>query len=336
MSVQVVTVFGASGFIGRQVVQRLAASGAIVRACSRDPIAAAFLKPMGEVGQVVPLKADLTDAKAIARAVQGADSVINLVGILYERGRTKFQTVHVEGAKKIAEIAKAAGVKNLVHVSALGADANSPSAYARSKAKGEAEVLAQFPEAVIIRPSVVFGPDDDFFNRFANLARLTHMLPVFVTDGFKPKISLKDLEFDFDLFGSGGAAFQPVYVGDLAQAIVSVLGRQDAKGRTFEITGPRPIRMKEVMEMVAAAIKRTPAILPLPMIAGKMQAFFLQFLPKPPLTPDQMKLLAKDNVASGKHPGLHDLGIKPTAPEAIIPSYLTRHQPGFRRSQHHI
>jgi NADH dehydrogenase len=336
MASRVVTVFGASGFIGRQVVQRLAASGAIVRACSRDPIGAAFLKPMGEVGQVVPLKASLSDAKAIARAVQGADAVINLVGILYERGASKFETVHVEGAKRVAQAAKAAGVKNLIHVSALGADANSPSAYARSKARGEAEVLAQFPQAVILRPSVVFGPDDDFFNRFANLARLTGMLPVFVTDGFKPKISLKDLSFDFDIFGSGGAAFQPVYVGDLADAILAALDKPEAAGRVYEIAGPRAIRMKEVMEMVATAIKRTPAILPLPMMAGKFQAFFLQFLPKPPLTPDQMKLLGKDNVLSGKHPGLAELGIKPTAAEAIIPSYLSRHQPGSRRSQHHI
>ncbi len=336
MSGCVVTVFGASGFIGRQVVQRLAASGATVRAAVRDPIGAAFLKPMGEVGQVIPIKADLRDKAAIARAVEGASAVINLVGILYESGAAKFETIHVEGAKRIAQAAKAAGVQSLVHVSALGADANSPSAYARSKAKGEAEVLAQFPDAVIMRPSVVFGPDDDFFNRFANLARLTRMLPVFVSDGFRPKFSLQDLSFDFDLFGSGGAAFQPVYVGDLADAILAVLNKPDAKGGTFEIAGPRPIRMKEVMEMVATAIKRSPAILPLPPFVGKIQAFFLQFLPKPPLTPDQMKLLARDNVPSGKHPGLKELGIRPTAPEAIIPAYLTRHQPGARRSAHHI
>lgn len=327
----VVTVFGASGFIGRQVVQRLAQSGAIVRACVQDPVKAAFLKPMGEVGQVVPLKASITDAQAVARAVRGADAVINLVGILFERGKKKFETIHVEGAKTVAAASKAAGVKSLVHVSALGADAASPSAYARSKAKGEAAVTAAFPEAVILRPSVVFGPDDDFFNRFASLARLTNLLPVFVNDGFKPKISVKDLEFDFDLFGSGGPAFQPVYVGDLAQAIVGALSKPEAKGHVYEIVGPRPIRMKEVMEMIAAAIKRSPAIVPLPPIAGKIQAFFLQFLPKPPLTPDQMKLLAKDNVASGKLPGLQELGIKATAAEAVIPSYLARHQPNHRR-----
>lgn len=336
MSARVVTVFGASGFIGRQVVQRLAQTGAIVRACGRDPIGAAFLKPMGEVGQVVPLKASLSDAKAIARAVEGADAVVNLVGILYERGKSTFDAIHAEGAKRVAKAAKEAGVKSLVHVSALGADANSPSAYARSKAKGEAEVLAQFPKAVILRPSVVFGPDDDFFNRFANLARLTHMLPVFVHDGLRPKLSVKDLSFDFDIFGSGGPAFQPVYVGDLADAILSALDKPEAKGKTFEIVGPRPIHMKEVMEMVAEATKRSPMILPLPPFVGRIQAFFLQFLPKPPLTPDQMKLMKKDNVATGKLPGLAELGIKPTAAEAIIPSYLSRHQPGSRRSAHHV
>lgn len=331
MSRRVVTVFGASGFIGRQVVQRLGRQGAIVRACVQDPIGAAFLKPMGEVGQIVPMKADVADPKAVARAVKGADAVVNLVGILYERGRKKFETIHAVGAKNVAEACKAAGVRSLVHVSALGADAASPSAYARSKARGEANALAAFPEAVILRPSVVFGPDDDFFNRFAGLARLTNMLPVFVHDGFKPKLSVKDLEFDFDLFGSGGPAFQPVYVGDLAQAIVTCLDKPEARGQIYEIAGPRPIRMKEVMELVAGAIKRSPAILPLPPIAGKIQAFFFQFLPKPPLTPDQMKLLAKDNVATGKHKGLSDLGIKATAAEAVIPGYLSRHQPGHRR-----
>ncbi|MBF0166926.1 MAG: complex I NDUFA9 subunit family protein [Alphaproteobacteria bacterium] len=333
---RVVTVFGASGFIGRQVVQRLAKAGHVVRAAVRDPIGAAFLKPMGEVGQVVPIKASLQDKASVQRACQGADAVINLVGILFERGASKFEAIHVEGAKRVAEAAKAGGAKSLVHVSALGADADSPSAYARSKAKGEAAVLAAFPQAVIIRPSVVFGPDDDFFNRFAVLARLTGLLPVFVTDGFKPKLSLKDLKFDFDLFGSGGAAFQPVYVGDLADAILAVLDKPSAQGRTFEIAGPRPMHLKEIMEMVSSAIKRRPLILPLPPFVGKIQAFFLQFLPKPPLTPDQMKLLAKDNLPSGKLPGLADLDIKPTAPEAIVPGYLSRHQPGARRSAHHI
>ncbi len=333
---RVVTVFGASGFIGRQVVQRLARTGAIVRAAVRDPIAAAFLKPMGEVGQVVPIKADLLDKASVERACEGADAVINLVGILYEQGKATFEAIHVEGAKRVAAAAKAKGAKSLVHISALGADAASPSAYARSKAKGEEAVLAAFPEAVIVRPSVVFGPDDDFFNRFAKLARLTGLLPVFVPDGFKPRIDLRNLDFGFDFFGSGGAAFQPVYVGDLADAILAVLDKPDARGRSFEIVGPRPMRLKEVMEMVSSAIKRDPLILPLPLVAGKIQALFLQFLPKPPLTPDQMKLLAKDNLPSGKHPGLADLKIAPTAPEAVVPTYLSRHQPGSRRSQHHI
>jgi NADH dehydrogenase len=211
------TVFGGSGFIGRHVVQRLAAQGWRVRVATRDPEGAAFLRPRGDVGQVEPVYADLTKEFSVTAAVERADLVINLVGILYESGRQTFNALHVEGAARIAAAAKAAGVAQLVHLSALGVDDAADSVYAKTKVEGEKAVLAAFPGAVILRPSVVFGPEDELFNRFAELAGIAPVLPVFVTDGFRRK------GLGIDLWGSGGARFQPVYVGDVADAVLKVL-----------------------------------------------------------------------------------------------------------------
>jgi uncharacterized protein YbjT (DUF2867 family) len=324
---RVVTVFGASGFLGRHIVQRLGREGAIVRAVVRDVEGAAFLKPMGEVGQIIPLRGDVTDPAQVARLVAGASQVINLVGILYERGKRSFEALHVQGAKNVAQAAKAAGVQTLLHISALGADAQSDSAYARSKAQGEEAVKAAFPEAVILRPSVVFGPDDDFFNRFAKLAVLSPVLPVFCDDGYKVTLKPEELEFNFELFGQGGTKFQPVFVGDVADAAMAALAAPSAKGKIFELAGPRTYSMKELFELICAIIRRDPWILPVPFFVGRIQAAFLQFLPTPPLTPDQVKLLKVDNVASGKLPGLTDLGVQPKAAEVVLPTYLTRYRP---------
>jgi uncharacterized protein YbjT (DUF2867 family) len=332
MDRRVVTVFGAGGFLGRHLVRRLAKSGAIVRAAVPDPEAASYLKPMGEVGQVVPIAADLNHAGSVAHAVAGAEAVVNLVGILYERGRRSFQAIHVEGAKRVAEAAKAAGAKRLVHVSALGADSQSDSAYAKSKAEGEAAVKAAFPQATILRPSVVFGPEDGFFNRFGQMAALLPALPVYVADGFKVRIEPWELEYEINLFGSGGPKFQPVYVGDVADALMAALERPDAPGQTFELAGPRAYSMRAIMELVARETRRDNWLLPLPYWVGKIQAFFLQFLPNPPLTPDQMKLLRHDNIAGGTVPGLAALGIDATAIEAIVPGYLARYRPATKRT----
>lgn len=324
MSRQVVTVFGGSGFIGRQVVKRFAQAGWIVRAAMRDPIAGAVLKPMGEPGQVIPIRVDITDPAAVAAAISGAQCVINLVGILFEKGKRSFDAIHTQGAANVARAARAAGVETLVHMSALGADKGSASAYARSKALGEEAVQAAFPTAAIIRPSVVFGPDDDFFNRFAKLARVSPVLPVFTADGFKPTHT--ESGYDLDLFGSGGPTFQPVYVGDVAEAIMTAL-RTDAHAcQTYELGGPEVMSMKQVHELVMKATERGALLVPLPFPLAKLQATFLQFMPKPMLTPDQVKLMAKDNVLTGK-PGFEALGITPTAPEVIVPTYLLRHKP---------
>jgi uncharacterized protein YbjT (DUF2867 family) len=319
MARRIVTVFGASGFLGRHVVRRLAASGAVVRAVVRDVEKASFLKPMGDVGQVVTMAANIADSRAVARAVQGADMVINLVGLLFESGKQNFARLHVEGAANVASAAKAAGVAKLIHVSALGADANSSSAYATSKAKGEEAVRAAFPEAIIFRPSVIFGPEDNFFNRFAGMVRWSPFLPVICGDC--PKVELVDFMPKIDLLGKGGPKFQPVYVEDVADAII---GTSAKPGTTYELVGPSVMSMQNVMEMVLAATKRDRLILPIPFPLARLQAFFLQFLPNPVLTPDQVKLLQTDNVASGKLPGLKDLGVCPTPAEAVVPAYLTR------------
>lgn len=325
MTRQLVTVFGASGFIGRHVVRRLAARGWVVRAAVRDPIAAEFLKPMGDVGQVNPVRADINDPTAVAAAVSGAQAVINLVGILHERRRRSFESVHVDGAAHVAAAARAAGVERLVQVSALGADKTSESAYARTKAIGEEAVTQAFPGATIIRPSAVFGPDDDFFNRFAAMARLSPVLPVYTADGFKPEMQENGLP-TINLFGSGGPTFQPVYVGDVAEAILRSVETPRLAGKVYELGGPRRYSLKEIMELVVAETGRKRLLVPLPFFFARIHAAVLQYLPSPPLTPDQVKLLKTDNVVRGGKPGLADLGIVPTAAEAILPTYLARYR----------
>ena len=248
-------------------------------------------------------------------AVERADLVINLVGILFERGRQRFDALHVEGAGRVAQAARAAGVKQLIHFSSLGADAASDSAYARSKAAGEEAVRAAFPDAVILRPGLVFGPEDDFFNLIARLSHLLPVIPVFVQDGFR----LKGLSFD--LWGSGGTKFQPVHVGDVADAAMAALA-PGHQGKTYEIAGPKIYSFKQLMALTLKAAGRERPLLPLPMVVAKINSVFLQFLPKPPLTPDQVRLMAHDNIASGKLPGLKELGITPQDAEAVLPSYL--------------
>jgi NADH dehydrogenase len=307
MAERVVTVFGGSGFIGRHFIARLARQGWIVRAAVRHPSRAAFLKPMGEVGQVTPIRAPIQDQIAVESAVAGADAVVNLVGILYERGPQSFAAVHAHGAQAVATAAAAAGVARLVQVSALGADPHGESDYARSKGAGEAAVRTAFPEAVILRPSVVFGPEDGFFNRFAGLARLTPVLP---------------------LIGGGGTRFQPVYVGDVAEALVTSVTDAACAGRTFELGGPHVYTFKEIMELVLRQIHRRRLLVPWPFALAEFQARFLELLPVPPLTRDQVRLLRHDNVVTEGALTLAELGITATAAEVILPSYLDR----FRRA----
>lgn len=302
---QRVTVFGGSGFLGRYLVRRLADADARVVVAVRDPEAAQFLKPMGRVGQIVPTPVDVTRPDTIVRALEGADAAVNLVGILYERGRRTFEAVHVRGAGTIARAASEAGARRLVHISAIGADAGSPAAYARSKARGEVAVREAFPSATVIRPSIVFGPEDDFFNRFGALARYLPALP---------------------LIGGGGNLMQPVYVGDVADAIAAVLADAATAGKTYELGGPKIFTFKELMELVLRETRRRRLLIPVPWTIARLQARFLELLPVPPLTVDQVKLLEIDNVVSEGALGLADLGIEPTPVGAVLPGYMRRHR----------
>jgi NADH dehydrogenase len=312
MDRRVVTVFGASGFIGRHLVRQLVRDGYIVRAAVRDVDAALFLKPAGTVGQVVIVQANVADPASVAAAVAGADAVVNLVGILAEGGRKRtFQRLHVEGAANVAAAAARAGVKRLVQMSAIGADAQSDSAYARSKAAGEEKAREAFPEATVVRPSLVFGPEDRFFNLFATLTRFSPMLP---------------------LIGGGQTRFQPVYVIDVAKAIAAILATPATGGKTYELGGPRAYTFRELMGLVLAETRRCRLLMPLPFGLASFEAWFLEKLPMPLLTRDQVKLLKHDNLVAADAAGLEALGIEPTPVESILPTYLTRFGPPIAQS----
>lgn len=305
----VATVFGGSGFIGRYVVQRLAGLGCTVRVAGRSATQGEWLRTQGVPGQVVPIRAPITHEAAVARAVEGAGWVVNLVGILFERRSGDFARIHAEAAGRVARLAAAAGAERLVHVSAIGADAESASLYARSKAEGEAGVRAAFPSATILRPSVVFGPEDGFFNRFAGLAAMLPFMPVV----------------------SGATRFQPVYVGDVAAAVAAALTRADAPGQTYELGGPRMMSMREVLSYILAETRRRRVMVDMPLGLMRLQARFAEWLPTPPITRDQLLLLERDNVVAEGAPGLAELGITARAAEAIVPAYLARYRPGGSR-----
>lgn len=305
-----VTVFGGSGFLGQHVVQALGRRGYRVRVAVRRPNDAIFLKTSGVVGQIEPVQANIRDDRSVRDAMEGAAAVINLVGIISESGAQRFEAVHAAGVERLARATAAAGIPILVHVSALGADENSPSSYARSKARGEAAARRHMARAAILRPSVMFGADDRFFNRFAALMRLT---PVF-----------------FPLIGET-ARFQPVYVKDVAEAVVRALETDVADGRVLELGGPAILTMRQIMDLILRETCRKRVLVPMPALLAKFQALFLQRLPNPLLTVDQVRLLGLDNVVSesarAESRTLEGLGFAPVAPDAIVPSYLTR----FRR-----
>jgi NADH dehydrogenase len=303
---QVATVFGGSGFLGRYVVKRLAHLGYVVRVAVTDPEGALFLKPMGAVGQVVPLYANVTNDGLVERAVEGADAVVNLVGILAERKAGDFERLQHEGAGRVARHAAAAGVAHLVQISAIGADPASPSGYASSKGRGEQAVRAAFPAATVLRPSLVFGPEDQFFNRFAGMARLSPIMPVI----------------------SGSSRFQPVYVGDVADAILAAVARPDAAGKLYELGGPEVFTFRDLLAYVLRVTHRARRLVAIPPGLARIQASLMERLPGKPLTRDQLLLLAKDNVVAPGMPGLSDLGVVATPIELVVPDYLKRYRPG--------
>ena len=306
-----ITVFGGSGFLGRSVVRALAKRDYRIRVAVRRPELAGHLQPLGRVGQIEVVQANLRHAGSVEAAMRGSALAINLVGILFERGRQSFDAVQTVGADHVARAAATHGA-DLIHVSAIGADVESTSGYARSKADGEARVRAARPGATIVRPSIMFGPEDDFFNRFASLARFVPALP---------------------LIGGGETKLQPVFVGDVGAAIASLaddklMHDKPHAGEVFEFGGPDVASFAQLMRYTLDTIGRNRVLVPLPFGLAKMKASVLQFLPKPPLTPDQVELLRSDNVVSdaATRAGhtLQGLGITPTAMNAVVPSYLWR------------
>ncbi|MBS7789747.1 complex I NDUFA9 subunit family protein [Roseococcus sp. SDR] len=302
---KVATVFGGAGFIGRQVVQRLAREDYVVRVATRDPLGGRGMHTMGRVGQIAALAADVTDEAGVARAVEGAAIVVNCVGILHG----KFDAVQGEGPARIGRLAAAAGVERVVHISAIGADAASESAYARSKAAGETGLLAAFPRATILRPSIVFGEGDAFFNRFAQLGTLLPFMPVIC----------------------GDTRFQPVHVNDVAAAVMAALHDPATEGRIYELGGPRAWSFRELLAFIVAQTKRDRRLVEIPLGMAQLQARFAELLPNPPLTRDQLILLQRDNVVTPGALTLADLGVQPGAVEALVPAYLARFQPGGAR-----
>ncbi len=301
-----VTVYGGSGFLGRHVVRALARRDFRIRVAVRRPELANYLQPLGKVGQIHAVQANIRNGASVEAAARDAHVLVNLVGLLFERGRQRFSAVHTVGAEQVALAANAHGAR-LVHVSAIGADENSRSSYARTKAAAERLVLAAQGNAVIMRPSIIFGPEDDFFNRFAAMARLSPALP---------------------LIGGGKTHFQPVFVGDVAAAIADAVDGKARAGTIYELGGPEVVTFKQLMQFVLTTIERKRLLVPIPFFAAKLKAMFLQFMPTPLLTPDQVDLLRADNVVSEQAQAeartLQGLGIEPEPLETIVPSYLWR------------
>ena len=310
---RLVTVFGGSGFVGRYVVRALARDGWRIRVAMRRPHLAPELRVMGEVGQIELMQANIRMPDSVGRTLDGAAAVVNLVGVLYEAGRQDFEALHTAAAKSLAEQAAGVGVERFVQVSAIGADPNSASKYAQTKARGEQAVRGAMIQATVLRPSIVFGPEDDFFNRFSALANLSPVLP---------------------LIGGGTTRFQPVYAGDVGAATAAALRDPLTAGRTFELGGPGVYTFRELMELMLRETRHRRALVPVPIPlarimgqTGDLQTKLLPFL-APQITSDQVAMLQRDNVADPHLPGLEALGVTPTALEAVLPTYLWKYRKG--------
>ena len=312
-----ITVFGGSGFVGQYVVRALARRGFRVRVAVRKPNLTPQLKVMGDVGQVELAYCDVRDPTHVTRALRGATGVVNLVGVLFESGRQTFQALHEDAAGQIARAAAAQGVTTFVQMSALGSDPASPSAYGRSKAAGEAAVRAAIPTATILRPSIVFGPEDDFFNRFAAMTPFLPALP---------------------LFGGGDTKYAPIYAGDVGEAVATILADPALGGCTYELGGPGVYSFKALLELMLREVDRRRILLPLPFSVGGVIAAIGDLQSKlvpmaPVLTTDQLAMLKTDNVPADGAPGLSVLGVPPTALEAVLPTYLWRFRKGGQFAQ---
>ena len=312
-----ITVYGGSGFLGRHVVRALAKRHYRIRVAVRRPDLAGHLQPLGRVGQIHAVQTNIRDAASVQAAAREADVLINLVGILAEGGRQRFDAVHAAGAEAVAKAAAASGAR-MIHVSAIGADEQSTAQYARSKAQGEQKVMENVPSAVVFRPSIMFGPEDTFFNRFAALARLSPVLP---------------------LIGGGVSRFSPVFAGDVAAAIADAVDGRATPGTIYELGGPDILTFKELMQFTLKTIQRSRVLLPIPFPLARPLAAIAQFMPGSPLTPDQVEMLRTDNIVSdaAKRDGrtFEAFGIRPDSIAAIVPSYLWRFRKFGQFSRRH-
>ena len=306
---RLITIIGGSGFVGRHIVRALARRGYRIRVACRRPDLAGHLQPLGNTGQIMMVQANVRYPASLAAACEGAYAVINLTGVLYSAGAQSFDAVHAFGAEASAKAARAAKARLFIQMSAIGADENSAAQYARSKAEGEKRARAAFPGAIVLRPSIVFGPEDSFFNRFAGMARFSPFLP---------------------LIGGGETRFQPVFAGDVAEAVARLVDRGEADGQTYELGGPETLSFRQLMQFTLDTIGRKRALVTLPWGLAKLQAAVMGLLPKPLLTSDQVELLKTDNVVSeaARREGrtLEGLGLAPRGIEGIVPGYLYRYR----------
>lgn len=306
MAQKIATVFGGSGFLGRYIVSELLKEGYAVKIVSRTPERAKQVCTSGTVGQVTFMQGNLRSDASVKKCVKGSDLVINSVGILFEYGKQKFPAIHGQGAERIAKACKAYGVKRLIHISALGVDRATKSFYARTKIHGEKAVMAAFPAANILRPSIIFGPEDGFFNMFARMAMV---FPYFMP-----------------LIGGGKTRFQPVYVVDVAKAVIKIINTPQTQGKSYELGGPRAYSFRQLIEFILYTTERKKILFPIPFAVAKVEATFLELLPHPLLTRDQVTLLKTDNIVRDKENGFISLGIEPKCIEEIVPSYLAKYK----------
>ena len=304
---KIIAIFGAGGFLGKHLMRQLTKLDYRIKVATRNPFQKGYLKPLGNPGQIELLKTNIFNSEDVKQVLKNCDLAINLVGILYETRKQKFNQVHSQFPHLLSNLCSEAGIKNLVHVSALGVKERHASLYMQSKLQGEKNIQNNFKPSVILRPSVVFGPEDKFFNTFASLAQFSPALP---------------------LVGGGKTKFAPIYVGDVAKAIAKAVELNNSEPKIYELGGPKNYSFKELMEILLAEIKKKRFLIPIPWGAAKFQSYFLQMMPNPLLTPDQVELLKHNNIVSGDHPTIKDLGISGTPIQSILPKYIYRFRTG--------
>ena len=304
---KIIAIFGAGGFLGKHLMRELTKLDYRVKVATRNPYLKGYLKPLGNPGQIELFRTNIFDTDQVKKVLENCDLVINLVGILYETKKQKFSQIHGQFPYLLSNLCNEFGIRNLVHVSALGVKEGHPSAYMQSKLEGEKNIQETFKPSVILRPSIVFGPEDKFFNTFASLAQFSPFLP---------------------LIGGGKTKFAPIYVGDVAKAIVKALDLNNSEPKIYELGGPENYSFKELMEILLTEIKKKRFLIPIPFGFAKFQSYFLQMMPNPLLTPDQVELLKHNNVVSGEHPNLKELGITGTPIQSILSKYIYRFRTG--------